>query len=26
VPPYKEIVWDEIHKSAEVYAKEKEKK
>jgi len=26
VPPYKEIVWDEINNSAEAYAKEKEKK
>jgi branched-chain amino acid transport system substrate-binding protein len=26
VPPYKEIVWQEIHNSAAAYAKEKEKK
>ena len=26
VPPYKEIVWDEIKRSAAAYAKEKEKK
>jgi branched-chain amino acid transport system substrate-binding protein len=26
VPPYKEIVWDEINNSANAYAKEKEKK
>jgi branched-chain amino acid transport system substrate-binding protein len=26
VPPYQEIVWDEINNSAAAYAKEKEKK
>lgn len=26
VPPYREIVWDEVRKSAEAYAKEKEKR